>query len=56
MSAAFLSAEDVNIIVVDWSAGAGDINYANAVANTITGGKNNTKLAMSSTSTVQTRH
>jgi hypothetical protein len=30
----------VNIIVVDWSAGAGDINYANAVANTVTAGKN----------------
>ncbi|KAL4719930.1 hypothetical protein ACJJTC_010293 [Scirpophaga incertulas] len=37
---AFLSAEDVNVIVVDWSAGAGDINYATAVANTVTGGAN----------------
>ncbi|KAL4711041.1 hypothetical protein ACJJTC_015217 [Scirpophaga incertulas] len=36
---AFLSAEDVNVIVVDWSAGAGDINYATAVANTVTGGQ-----------------
>ncbi|KAL0808971.1 hypothetical protein ABMA28_012628 [Loxostege sticticalis] len=36
---AFLSAEDVNVIVVDWSAGAGSINYATAVANTLTAGE-----------------
>ncbi|CAG9790510.1 unnamed protein product [Diatraea saccharalis] len=33
---AFLSAENVNIIVVDWSTGAGAINYYTAVANTLT--------------------
>ncbi|XP_063836206.1 lipase member H-A-like [Ostrinia nubilalis] len=32
---AFLSAEDVNVIVVDWSAGSGNINYAIAVTNTL---------------------
>ncbi|XP_050556540.1 lipase member H-like [Spodoptera frugiperda] len=36
---AFLSAEDVNVIVVDWSAGAGSINYATAVANTLPSGE-----------------
>ncbi|XP_053622735.1 pancreatic triacylglycerol lipase-like [Plodia interpunctella] len=36
---AFLSAEDVNVIVVDWSAGGGTINYAAAVANTVTSGE-----------------
>ncbi|XP_075989905.1 pancreatic lipase-related protein 2-like [Anticarsia gemmatalis] len=36
---AFLSAEDVNVIVVDWSAGAGSINYATAVANTVPAGE-----------------
>ncbi|XP_013188933.2 pancreatic triacylglycerol lipase [Amyelois transitella] len=36
---AFLSAEDVNVIVVDWSAGAGSINYAAAITNTITSGE-----------------
>ncbi|CAH0404071.1 unnamed protein product [Chilo suppressalis] len=35
----FLAAEDVNVIVVDWSAGAGSINYATAVANTLPAGK-----------------
>ncbi|GBP20020.1 hypothetical protein EVAR_13786_1 [Eumeta japonica] len=35
---AFLDAEDVNVIVVDWSAGAGTINYAAAVTNTVTSG------------------
>lgn len=39
MLAAFLRAEDVNLIVLDWNAGAGSINYATAVANTITCGK-----------------
>ncbi|GBP13201.1 Pancreatic triacylglycerol lipase [Eumeta japonica] len=33
---AILQAEDANVIVVDWSAGAGSINYATAMANTIT--------------------
>nr|ACD37364.1 pancreatic lipase 2 [Mamestra configurata] len=36
---AFLSAEDVNVIVVDWSAGAGTINYFAAVSNTVTSGE-----------------
>nr|XP_021194117.2 pancreatic triacylglycerol lipase [Helicoverpa armigera] len=36
---AFLSAEDVNVIVVDWSAGAGTINYAAAVTNTVPSGE-----------------
>ncbi|XP_049884302.1 pancreatic triacylglycerol lipase-like [Pectinophora gossypiella] len=36
---AFLAAEDVNVIVVDWSAGAGTINYAAAVSNTVTSGE-----------------
>lgn len=36
---AFLRAEDVNLIVLDWNAGAGSINYATAVANTITCGE-----------------
>ncbi|KAF9805134.1 hypothetical protein SFRURICE_013327 [Spodoptera frugiperda] len=35
---AFLQAEDVNVIVVDWSAGAGTINYFTAVENTFTSG------------------
>lgn len=35
---AFLQAEDVNVVVVDWNAGA-DNNYAAAVANTVTSGK-----------------
>ncbi|CAG9790511.1 unnamed protein product [Diatraea saccharalis] len=35
---AFLAAEDVNVIVVDWSTGAGTINYATAVTNTFTSG------------------
>ncbi|CAG9790512.1 unnamed protein product [Diatraea saccharalis] len=34
----FLAAEDVNVIVVDWSAGSGSINYAAAVANTVPSG------------------
>ncbi|KAJ8704822.1 hypothetical protein PYW08_012142 [Mythimna loreyi] len=34
----FLSAEDVNVIVVDWSAGAGSINYFTALANTLPSG------------------
>ncbi|XP_072946634.1 pancreatic lipase-related protein 2-like [Epargyreus clarus] len=36
---AFLAAEDLNVIVVDWSGGAGTINYAAAVANTVTSGQ-----------------
>ncbi|CAH2987826.1 unnamed protein product [Chilo suppressalis] len=36
---AFLAAEDVNVIVVDWSAGGGTINYATAVANTVPSGE-----------------
>uniref|UniRef100_A0A2H1VXQ6 SFRICE_019245 n=1 Tax=Spodoptera frugiperda TaxID=7108 RepID=A0A2H1VXQ6_SPOFR len=36
---AFLQAEDVNVIVVDWSAGAGTINYFTAVENTLTSGQ-----------------
>nr|XP_049696205.1 pancreatic triacylglycerol lipase [Helicoverpa armigera] len=36
---AFLSAEDVNVIVVDWSAGAGTINYFTALANTVPSGE-----------------
>ncbi|XP_026747853.1 lipase member H-like [Trichoplusia ni] len=36
---AFLSAEDVNVIVVDWSAGAGSINYLAALANTVPSGE-----------------
>ncbi|KAJ8706735.1 hypothetical protein PYW07_012813 [Mythimna separata] len=36
---AFLSAEDVNVIVVDWSAGAGSINYFTALANTAPSGE-----------------
>ncbi|XP_073966217.1 pancreatic triacylglycerol lipase-like [Choristoneura fumiferana] len=36
---AFLEAEDVNVIAVDWSAGASTINYAAAVVNTVTSGE-----------------
>ncbi|KAI5639361.1 lipase domain-containing protein [Phthorimaea operculella] len=36
---AFLSAEDLNVIVVDWSAGADTINYVAAVRNTVSAGK-----------------
>ncbi|KAM3955128.1 pancreatic triacylglycerol lipase-like [Aphomia sociella] len=36
---AFLQAEDVNVIVVDWSAGSGTVNYIAAVANTATSGE-----------------
>ncbi|XP_026747851.1 pancreatic triacylglycerol lipase-like [Trichoplusia ni] len=35
---AILSAEDVNVIGVDWSAGAGTINYFTAVTNTVPSG------------------
>ncbi|XP_030033676.2 pancreatic triacylglycerol lipase [Manduca sexta] len=35
---AFLAAEDLNVIVVDWSAGAGSINYFTALANTVPAG------------------
>ncbi|KOB73213.1 Pancreatic lipase 2, partial [Operophtera brumata] len=35
----YLGAADVNVIVVDWSAGAGTINYAAAVVNTVTSGE-----------------
>ncbi|CAG9118129.1 unnamed protein product [Plutella xylostella] len=34
----FLEAEDVNVLCVDWSAGAGSINYNTALANTLTSG------------------
>ncbi|KAJ2942490.1 hypothetical protein O0L34_g16095 [Tuta absoluta] len=36
---AFLAAEDLNVIVVDWSAGADTINYIAAVSNTVSGGR-----------------
>ncbi|XP_075990000.1 lipase member H-like isoform X2 [Anticarsia gemmatalis] len=36
---AYLAAADVNILVVDWSVGAGTINYATAVLNTVTSGE-----------------
>ncbi|XP_063545335.1 pancreatic triacylglycerol lipase-like [Cydia strobilella] len=36
---AFLAAEDVNVISVDWSVGAGTINYLAAVTNTVTSGE-----------------
>ncbi|KAJ8704793.1 hypothetical protein PYW08_012113 [Mythimna loreyi] len=36
---AFLSAEDVNVIVVDWSAGAGSINYWTAMTNSVPSGE-----------------
>ncbi|XP_053622734.1 pancreatic triacylglycerol lipase-like [Plodia interpunctella] len=36
---AFLSAENVNVIVVDWSAGGGNLNYLTAVSNTVTSGE-----------------
>ncbi|XP_075989748.1 lipase member H-A-like [Anticarsia gemmatalis] len=35
---AFLSGEDLNVIVVDWSTGAGSINYFTAVTNTLASG------------------
>ncbi|KAJ8704818.1 hypothetical protein PYW08_012138 [Mythimna loreyi] len=35
---AFLEADDVNVIVVDWSAGAGAIYYFTALANTLPSG------------------
>ncbi|KAG6447342.1 hypothetical protein O3G_MSEX004921 [Manduca sexta] len=36
---AFLAAEDVNIIVVDWSAGASSLSYRLVIANTIASGR-----------------
>ncbi|XP_072937163.1 inactive pancreatic lipase-related protein 1-like [Epargyreus clarus] len=36
---AFLAAEDLNVIALDWSAGSGSVNYAAALANTITSGR-----------------
>ncbi|XP_072945527.1 pancreatic triacylglycerol lipase-like [Epargyreus clarus] len=35
---AFLAAEDVNVIVVDWSAGANALNYRTVIANTLSSG------------------
>ncbi|KAJ8704792.1 hypothetical protein PYW08_012112 [Mythimna loreyi] len=39
MVPAFLAKEDANVIVVDWSAGSGTINYLAAVRNTVTSGQ-----------------
>ncbi|KAJ2942491.1 hypothetical protein O0L34_g16099 [Tuta absoluta] len=36
---AFLAAEDMNVIVVDWGAGANTINYIAAVTNTVPSGE-----------------
>ncbi|XP_026325352.1 pancreatic triacylglycerol lipase-like [Hyposmocoma kahamanoa] len=36
---AFLAAEDVNVIVVDWSLGSNSVNLATSVANTVTSGE-----------------
>ncbi|KAI5639362.1 lipase domain-containing protein [Phthorimaea operculella] len=36
---AFLAAEDMNVIVVDWGAGANTINYVAAVRNTVPSGE-----------------
>ncbi|KAJ8706736.1 hypothetical protein PYW07_012814 [Mythimna separata] len=39
MLPAFLAKEDANVIVVDWSAGSGTINYPAAVRNTVSSGE-----------------
>ncbi|KAL4719931.1 hypothetical protein ACJJTC_010294, partial [Scirpophaga incertulas] len=36
---AFLQAEDVNVIVVDWNSGSGTVNYVTAVTNTLVSGE-----------------